>query len=158
MDETNNIRIDNNRALYLIVEGKTDAAILRTLLNCEKFDRVYQVPAGGYGNISSVAKTIRLMKMPMESIDKIVIAFDADSTNEQTGKDKVLMMRNLTSADYDKRIGVFCFVPTMDGSLFPEGLFKRKEITEELVDYMKGHIEDLRANVTIRAIQAFINE
>jgi len=152
------MRVDATRALYLIVEGQTDAAILRTLLNCEKFDRVYQVTAGGYGNISSVAKTIRLMKMPMESIDKIVIAFDADSTDDQVGKDKVAMMRNLTSADYDKRIGVFCFVPTIDGSLFPDGLFKTKVITGELVEYMKWHVGELRDNPTIQAIQAFIDE
>lgn len=67
-------------------------------------------------------------------------------------------MRNLTSADYDKRIGVFCFVPTMDGTLFPEGMFKNKKITGELVEYMKEFIGKLRDNPTIQAIQAFIDE
>ena len=65
--------MDEMKALYLIVEGKTDAAILHTLLDCRKFHKVYHIPTGGYGNISSVARTIRLMRSPVDSNDKIII-------------------------------------------------------------------------------------
>lgn len=146
--------MEEKRALYIITEGKKDAAILHTLLDCKNYEKVYQVAAGGYGNLSSVAKTVRLMNVPIESNDKIIIVFDADGA-EPT--DRVNTMRYLTNADYDRRIGVFCFVPNIEESLFPKDYQMIKGINEELVDYMKGHVGELRDNGVIKEIQAFID-
>jgi 5S rRNA maturation endonuclease (ribonuclease M5) len=146
------------RALYIIVEGETDAAILHTLLDCKNFENVYQVPAGGYSNISSVAKTIRLLESPVVSNDKIIIAFDADSLREQVKNDKVSMMRQLTSAEFDKRIGVFCFLPTIDQYLFHDDYKIVEGDIESLKEYLKDRLPELKDMPVIKEIQSFIDE
>lgn len=150
--------MEKTRALYIIVEGQTDAQILHTLLECSKYENVYHIPSGGYGNLSSMAKTIRLMKSPNEANDKILVVFDSDSEKEDVIEDRLATMRYLTGADYDKRIGVFCFVPDIEGCLFPAYRFERKGIGDDLVKYMKEHIDELRANDVIVEMQAFIDE
>ena len=150
--------MDETKALYLIVEGKTDAAILHTLLDCRKFHKVYHIPTGGYGNISSVARTIRLMRSPVDSNDKIIIAFDADSLNEQIRNDRIATMRYLTNADVDKRIGVFCFIPTIDRYLFQSNYKITKGETRELIEYLKGHLTELKEMDAIKDMQAFLDE
>lgn len=150
--------MEKTRALYIIVEGQTDAQILHTLLECSKYENVYHIPSGGYGNLSSMAKTIRLMKSPNEDNDKILVVFDSDSEKEDVIEDRLATMRYLIGADYNKRIGVFCFVPDIEGCLFPTYKFERKGIGDDLVEYMKEHIDELRANKVIKEMQAFINE
>jgi 5S rRNA maturation endonuclease (ribonuclease M5) len=150
--------MDNTRALYIIVEGQTDAQILHTLLKCSNFENVYHIPTGGYGNMSSMARTIRLMRSLNEANDKILVVFDTDSEKKDVIEDRLDTMRYLTSADFDKRIGVFCFVPDIERSLFPSEKFKRKVINDDLVNYMREHIEELRSNDVIREMQAFIDE
>ena len=115
--------MDEIKSLYIIVEGQTDARILHTLLNCACYKKVYHIPAGGFANLSSMATTIRLMQAPKEAANKIVVAFDADSEKKDVIEDRLDTMRYLTSADFDKRIGVFCFVPDIERSLFPSEKF-----------------------------------
>lgn len=150
--------MEENRVLYIVTEGKTDAAILHTLLARDNFQKVYQVPAGGFGNLSSVAKTIRLMNSPIESKDKILIAFDADSEDEEVIRNRVGMMRSLTGADYDKRIGVFCFVPTIDNYLFGKDFKLVKEDRGEFIKYLQANLGSLRELPEIRRIQDFLNK
>ena len=150
--------MDEKGVLYIITEGKTDASILHTLLARDKSKKVYQVPAGGFGNLSSVAKTIRLMNSPMESKDKILIAFDADSEDEEVIKNRVGMMRSLTGADYDKRIGVFCFVPTIDHYLFGKDYRLAKGDKEEFIKYLQADLERLRELPEIIRIREFLNK
>ena len=150
--------MDEKRALYIITEGKTDAAILHTLLARDNFQKVYQVPAGGFGSLSSIAKTIRSMNSPMESKDKILIAFDADSEDEEVIKNRLGMMRSLTGADYDKRIGVFCFVPTIDHYLFGKDYRLAKGDKEEFIKYLQADLERLRELPEIIRIREFLNK
>lgn len=150
--------MDRVKALYIIVEGQTDARILHTLLDCTQYKRVYHIPVGGFGNLASMATTIRLMRKPNESVDKIIVAFDADSEKTDVIEDRIATMHYLTGADYDKRIGLFCFVPTIEGALFPKGFPKRKGDDEELTKYMMEHIGELREKEVIKAMQAFISD
>ena len=150
--------MDENRALYIVTEGNTDAAILRTLLVCDKYQRVYQVAAGGFGNLSSVAKTIRLMRSPMESKDKILIVFDADSEDKEAIMNRIGMMRSLTSADYDKRVGVFCFVPTIERYLFGDDYKLAKGDRGELIKYLQENLGRLRELPEIKRIQEFLDK
>lgn len=150
--------MDEIKSLYIIVEGQTDARILHTLLNCTRYKKVYHIPAGGFANLSSMATTIRLMQAPKEAANKIVVAFDADSEKKDVINDRIATMRYLTGADYDNRIGVFCFVPTIEVALFPKGFPKKKGDVVELTEYIIKHIEELREMDIIKAIQAFIDE
>ena len=150
--------MDKTRSLYIIVEGQTDAQILHTLLECSNFENVYHIPTGGYSNMSSIARTIRLMRLPNEANDKLLVVFDTDSEKKDVIEDRLDTMRYLTGADYDKRMGVFCFVPDIEGSLFPSVKFKSKVISDVLVNYMREHIEELRTNDVIKDMQAFIDE
>lgn len=150
--------MDEIKALYLICEGKRDAEILHTLLDCKSFQKVYQLPSGGYGNLSSVARTIRLMRSPMESNDKIIIAFDADSLSEQVCNERIATMRYLTNADYDKRLGVFCFPPTIEQYLFHSDFKELKKDRVTLIDYLKKNYDALRDMDIIKDMQEFIDE
>lgn len=150
--------MDDIRALYLIVEGEADARILHTLLDCSKYNNVYHIPAGGYNGLSSVAKTIRLMKTPSDSNDKIVVVFDADSEKLDVIEDRIATIRYLTNADYDNRIGVFCFVPTIEKVLFPKNIPIKKSDISGIVNYMKNHFEEMKEEKIIQRIQVFINE
>ena len=152
------IGMDEVKALYIIVERQTDARILHTLVDCSQYKKVYHIPAGGFGNLASMATTIRLMRNPNKSVDKILVAFDADSEKTDVVNDRIATMHYLTGADYDNRIGLFCFVPTIEGALFPKGFSIRKGDDEELTNYLMGHLEELRDMEIIKAIQAFINE
>lgn len=98
------------------------------------------------------------MRKPNESVDKIIVAFDADSEKTDVIEDRIATMHYLTGADYDKRIGLFCFVPTIEGALFPKGFPKRKGDDEELTKYMMEHIGELREKEVIKAMQAFISD
>ena len=73
-------------------------------------------------------------------------------------EDRLATMRYLTGAEYDRRIGIFCFVPDIERSLFPTYKFERKGINADLVEYMKEHIDELRSNKVIKEMQAFIDE
>ena len=150
--------MDEIKALYLICEGKRDAEILHTLLDCKSFQKVYQLPSGGYGNLSSVARTIRLMRSPMESNDKIIIAFDADSLSEQVCNERIATMRYLTNADYDKRLGVFCFPPTIEHYLFHADFKELKKDRVTLIDYLKKNYDALKNMDIIKDMQEFIDE
>lgn len=150
--------MNDPRALYLICEGETDASILHTLMDCKSFQKVYHIPAGGYDNMPSVARTIRLMKTPMESDDRIIIAFDADSSNEQIRNDRIATMRYLTFADYDKRVGVFCFTPTIEEYLFPLNYQSLKDDKNQLVLSLKKNLPELREMEVIKDMQAFLDK
>lgn len=150
--------MNEKRALYLIVEDQTDAQILHTILECSKYESVYHIPAGGYSNMSSVARTIRLMRDSKEADDKILVVFDSDSEKEDVIADRLATMRYLINADYDKRINVFCFVPTIEGYLFPTLKLKQKGVSDELIAYLKENIGVLREKEVIREMQAFIDE
>lgn len=145
--------MEEQRALYIIAESKTDAAILHSLLDCSMYQKVYNIPAGGYGNLSSVARTIRLMKSPAESSDKILIVFDSDDADPA---ERIATMRYLTNADYDRRIGVFCFVPDIENDLLKCDV-KKKGVTKELIQYLKENLTNLKDNEVIKAMQEFIN-
>lgn len=149
--------MQESKALYIIVEGKTDAQILHTLLDCRQYEHVYHIPVGGYGNMSSTVTTIRLLKIYKPLADKILVVFDSDSTKKDVIEDRLATMRYLTNADFDDRIGVFCFVPDIEGALFPNHYPKRKGITKDLVQYMEEHIEGLREKDEIKKIQTFVS-
>lgn len=145
-------------ALYIIAEGQIDASIIHTLLDCSRYTNVYHIPAGGFNNIASMATTLRLMRSPLESDDRFLVAFDADSEKQDVIEDRIATMHYLTGAEYDNRIGVFCFPLTIEQYLFPSAIVLRKNETDKLIDYLKEHLQDLREKEVIMQMQEFINE
>ncbi len=100
--------------------------------------------------------TIRLLKVYKPLGDKILVVFDSDSTKLDVIEDRIATMRYLTNADFDDRIGVFCFVPDIEVNLFPEFKYKKNDLGA-LVGYMKEHFDELRNRKGIKVIQAFID-
>lgn len=94
----------------------------------------------------------------MESNDKIIIAFDADSLNKQVCNERIATMRYLTNADYDKRLGVFCFPPTIEQYLFHADVQTLKKDKVVLIEYLKAHWKELKDMPVIKEMQAFIDE
>ena len=74
------------KSLFIIAESQIDARIIQTLLNCESYEHVYQVPVSSFSNMSSVARTLRLKRGQCGKIDKIIVAFDADKLVDGSGK------------------------------------------------------------------------
>lgn len=85
-----------NQNLYIVTEGVSDAQILRTILNCERFSNVYNVVSNGYNEILSVSRIIRL-NMALQ--DKMLIVFDSDTCNKETIYDNISTMKFLTNSD-----------------------------------------------------------
>lgn len=150
--------MEAKRSLYIIAEGQTDAQILHTVLDCSRFGDVYHVPTNGYNNMASMVRTVRLMKSPRESNDRILVVFDADSTKEEVRVDKIATMQYLINAEYDKRIGVFCFVPTIDHYLFGTDFRLVKGDRGEFIKYLQENLGRLRDLPEIRRIQEFLDK
>ena len=94
----------------------------------------------------------------MESNDKIIIAFDADSLSEQVCNERIATMRYLTNADYDKRLGVFCFPPTIEQYLFHADFKELKKDRVILIEYLKKNYDALKDMDIIKDMQKFIDE
>lgn len=150
--------MEKTKAIYIIVEGQTDAQILHSLLDCSGYNSVYHIPAGSYNNLAPIARTIRLMKAPTESDDKIIVVFDSDTDKKDAIEDRIATMRYLTNADFDNRIEVFCFVPTIEAYLFPPEYQKKRASRNKLVEYLRQHLIELQSKSVIKSMQAFINK
>lgn len=144
--------LDNRPALYILSEGNTDRSIIRTLLNCDEY-RVYAPEVCGFANMAALARTLRLM---INSNDKILIAFDADTVNEDSANEKIARMRFLSKADMANNIGVFCFIPQIE-SIFPANTRFNKENIEELKSILKTNLETIKQNTIINQMQMFVN-
>lgn len=150
--------MEAKRSLYIIAEGQTDAQILHTVLDCSRFGDVYHIPSNGYNNIASKVRAVRLMKNPSESNDRILVVFDADSTKEEVREDRIATMQYLTNAEYDRRIGIFCFAPTIDRYLFGTDFRLVKGDRGELIMYLQENLGRLRDLSGIKRIQEFLNK
>lgn len=144
--------LDNRPALYILSEGNTDRSIIRTLLNCDEY-RVYAPEVCGFANMAALARTLRLM---INSNDKILIAFDADTVKEDSANEKIARMRFLSKADMANNIGVFCFIPQIE-SIFPENTRFNKGNVAELTRVLQKNIEIIKQNDIIKNMQAFVN-
>ena len=65
---------------------------------------------------------------------------------------------NLTNADYDKRLGVFCFPPTIEQYLFHADFKELKKDRVILIEYLKKNYDALKDMDIIKDMQEFIDE
>lgn len=148
-----------DKALYIVTEGQSDVIMLTELLDCSGYNKVYVVPAGNYNSITSYVRTIRLMNDKHNSEDRIVAVFDSDSQDPDVAAEKKATMRYLTNASVDRRIGIFCFEPDMDVSLFGEKNAAKNRIRKGNVrEYVDQHRVEMLENPVIKEIQSFINK
>ncbi|MCQ2272598.1 MAG: hypothetical protein MJZ72_07430 [Bacteroidales bacterium] len=144
--------LNEQPALYVLAESNTDRAIIRTLLDCDKY-RVYAPEISGFANMATLARTLRLM---IKSNDKILIAFDAETMKKDSADEKIARMRFLSKADASNNIGVFCFLPQIE-SIFPANTRFNKENIEELKSILKTNLETIKQNTIIKQMQMFVN-
>ena len=153
MDNQRTSVLDRN--LYLIVESEFDGSIIRTLLDCNGFKNVYTVPAGGYRNIPSLIRTLRLM---CNKNDVIIGICDADSEKEEDIAERLSSMKILSKADVSEvKIEIFCFVPTLDILFKDYTGYRKNKIDAGLIDYMKSNYDILINNNTIADIRDFLS-
>lgn len=108
--------------------------------------------------MASMVRTVRLMKSPRESNDRIIVVFDADSLKDEVRMDRIATMQYLTNAEYDRRIEIFCFVPTIDHYLFGEDYRLVKGDKGEFIKYLQHNLDRLRKLPEIRRMQEFLNK
>lgn len=141
--------------IIFVVEGESDATIIRTLIEVPEHTRVHFSIAHGKLNIPSISRTLQLMYQSKDTY--IVVVFDADTEDEIKANEELQNMRYLTKADISQmKIGVFCFRPSLD-ILFPKGM-KYKGLGKETIDYIHENINKMKEDETIRQIQSFLNE
>ena len=139
--------------LYIITEGKSDAQILRSLLDCDRFKGVYNYISNGFNNMPSVCRTVNLR---MQVGDKILLVFDSDTRDPESIENKITTMTFLTRPDASVgKIGIFCMVPDMEAELnLPRYHHK---LSVDLVDYLKTNASELRDLPVMRQMQEFLN-
>lgn len=142
--------------LYLIVEGETDAKVLRTVLNCADFDKVFQYVSQGYNNMASICRTLRLM---VGQEDKILIAFDTDTEDEETIQNQYSTLSFLSRADVSSvKIGIFPMKPCLETALnIPRGLYG-KDLSPQFVSYLRVNLNRIQTQQLIQDMQNFLND
>ncbi len=139
--------------LYIITEGKTDAQILRSLLDCDRFKGVYNYISHGFNNMPSVCRTVNLR---MQVGDKILLVFDSDTKDKESIDNKIATMTFLTRPDASVgEIGIFCMVPDIEGALdLPR---TDNKLSPALVEYLKNNANELKSKPVMRDMQNFLN-
>ena len=108
--------------------------------------------------MASMVRTVRVMKNLSEPDNKILVVFDADSMKEEVRVDRIATMQYLTNAEYDRRIGIFCFVPTIDRYLFGMDYTMVKGDRGEFVKYLQANLRKFRQLSEIKRIQEFLDK
>lgn len=99
---------------YVVVEGPTAANLLTRLLPHELQQQTAIVPAGGRTNLTSVARTLLVMKQK-----PLAVLLDADSVDESAVRQKRLETEELIRAiSGGVPFKVFMIVPELEALLF----------------------------------------
>lgn len=142
-----------NRNLYLIVEGNTDAVIISEALDYSQYNHVRLLTLHTKDSMASYVRTIRLMS---SDDDKIVVVYDADTQDREQAMASMTNMRRMSHAELmTDRIGFFVCVPDLEGQFAIPKMSKRQENYQM---YVKEHIEEIRNNDLIKSIQTFLNK
>lgn len=139
--------------LYIITEGRTDAQILRSLLDCNRFDGVYNYVSNGFNNMPSVCRTVNLR---MQAGDRILLVFDSDTRDPESIENKITTMTFLTRPDASVgKIGIFCMIPDMETALdVPHSNLK---LSKNLAEYLEANAHELKSKPIMQDMQKFLN-
>lgn len=148
-----NRSIKKHKPIILITESRTDASIVRSLI--DTLDRkVYLVESGTYQNIAS---TLRTQYLNYGDAFCYIAVFDADSSDSFVRREKLNMVRFLSKAErHSENIGVFCFRNTIEAELGIK--LNNKSSKESLIEALKERAEQMKQSATIKEIQQFIDE
>lgn len=142
-----------SRNLYLIVEGDTDAIVISEAIDYSGYSHVRLLTLHRRDAMASYVRTIRLMS---NEDDKIVVVYDADTIDREQAMASVTNMRRMSHAELmTDRIGFFVCVPDLERQF---ALPQMSKIPENYMKYAKDHIEEIRNNELIKAIQTFLNK
>lgn len=141
------------RNLYIIAENSLDVSILRTILDCKSFQNVYDYGIEGYRNMANVCRTLRLM---IDYPDKILIAFDTQTINQEIILDLLSNMMYLTKADVSQvKIGLFPMAPNLNTVIGIDE--KIKGNMECLKDFLRSNMDQIKSSQVFSDMQAFLD-
>lgn len=142
------------RSIHIIVEGITDRVVLSEILDLSKYPKVYWIVAQSKNNIASYVRTLRLM---IESETKILVVYDADTSDVTKVNESIEMMRQLSRSEYRKdNIRFYAFVPYLEKNLnMPESMQKD---AQQYKRYAKDHKEELKHIEIIQKIQEYVDQ
>lgn len=144
----------SNKCLYIVVEGELDGIIISGALINTQYKKIYKVPIHSKDAMASYVRSVRLIT---ESRDKIVVVFDADTSNLQQVAADIENMRQMSHAElFRERIEFYACVPDLEGQFaIPKSI---KKTQDEYTVYLKEHKEEIQKNDLIRSIQTFIDK
>ena len=141
------------RSIHIIVESITDRVVLNEILDLSKYKKVSWIVARSKNMIASYVRTLRLM---IEHETRILVIYDADTTDINKAKESVEMMRQFSRSENNVgNIGFYAFVPYLEANLnMPNNLQKAEKSYKQ---YAKEHKEQIRRVEKIQEIQTFID-
>lgn len=98
---------------YVVVEGRLDAAVLRTLFEAAELADVTVLVGGGKSPAMSLAASIALSKE-----QHVAVVVDADTTDERLIAEQRRTFLDLQGSAF-RYTKLFLAVPTLEGDLFP---------------------------------------
>ena len=142
------------RSIHIIVEGITDRVVLSEILDLSKYQKVSWIVARSKNNIASYVRTLRLM---IEYKTRILVTYDADTSDLNKAKESIEMMRQLSRAEHDiENIGFYSFVPCLEKNLnMPDNMQKNEQIYKR---YAKDHMGEMRNVKIVKEIQEFLDK
>ncbi len=110
-----------NEKAYVVVEGMTDAAILRALLPVDLMQHVALTPAGGRSNITSIARTLLVSRRK-----PVAILVDTDSVDERIIQDRLRSTQELLKAVAGGiPTRVILLIPSIESIFFAGGVLPK---------------------------------
>jgi hypothetical protein len=107
-------KIKRMKRVYILVEGPTDAAILRRILPPEALQDAELVPAGGSPGIPSLARSLLVRRKK-----PVAVVMDADSVNPEVIEERQQSTEEfIRSADSSVPVKVVAAVPEIEAWFF----------------------------------------
>lgn len=154
--------LNSKKHVYFLVEGASDVLILSNIFprmlgdeyNCHFY------PANGLSGIISSFKPI--VGLTDDDV-KIVVVFDSDTQSESRKEERVNFVKyEIDYETYKDRVGVFCFVPAIDG-LIPEfwdlariKRTQRERYNAEMTQLIDKEFERVKENTVIKDMFEFV--
>lgn len=150
--------------IYVLVEGESDVTILSPILRSQFPETVKWrfYPAGGfYAMLSSIGPVLDVAGRG----DKILFVFDADTNDPIRAEEKKEFVKeHIGSGRLLKKMGVFCFIPTID-AIIPCGWevarikrHDRLKYNQQITGLISDHLQEIVTKSPIADMVEFLKK
>ena len=140
------------RNLYIIAESDIDAAFIQEVLDVSK----YEVRPVGVNGRNTMASYVRMVRLMMSNTARMVVVFDADTSDLDKVQQAIENMRHASQTQYvSDKVGIYAFYPDLERYFGMPQLQKNKEMYAQ---YALEHKAEICKKEIIQGIQAFLDK